>query len=186
MYSAGSAFVEPLYYVDMYQCPWPKNATNDETNCSDSRSIYLDQNLLSSEYRGYSVCFDQWIGDGYCHDQCRTDECLNDGGDCGDECNEHCSIKHFAWLYLAGYGVYGANHSYVCSIFWEQAMNEFGTEADCNTSLRMVDFNKDSHLNFREFVVLADVVSSSAVRNTALGWNCSNCIGMEHYNPYFG
>ena len=128
-------------------------------------------------------------------DACRTDECENDGPDCieGQGCGVQCTFLYTAWTTLFGSNVYGVNHSYVCSNAWDQALEYNPPDSEwtrnCTRSVRFMDFNNDSYLNFREYCVLGGVMfgqSYGGILRRYLGANCSDCIGMDHYNPYFG
>jgi len=207
-YDIGSdfdAFGTTLTDVDLYACSWPKssNDTADESvsfnysACIESESIYLDPNIpvdyqfpkissKSDEYP-YSQCVETSIGNGWCDDQCRTSACNLDGNDCASSCGEIGSLVYSVWVLEFGEGIYGANHSYVCSELWDGFLTYHPSDdwsLNCSYSLDIVDFNGDKWLNFREFSVLAVAVTTGGFRH--YGANFSDCIGMEHYNPYFG
>ena len=112
-----------------------------------------------------------------------------DGGDCdGSNCGEIGSIAYAAWTFQFGNDVYAVDHSYVCSNLWDNslafAQNSDQWALNCSYSLEIVDFDGDRNLNFREFSVLAPAVATGSFRK--YGVNFSDCIGIEHYNPYFG
>jgi len=197
-YDIGGTFKEPPV-VDLTHCSWPRSSNGSDAlntlNCSDSVSIFLDPNIPTDRYFGvadepYGVCQEEWIGDGWCDDQCRTEECSDDGGDCanGEGCGAICSLMYSVWTFAFGDGQYGVNHSYACSNLWDMAMalsqSSDDWTANCSESLDIVDFNNDSWINFREFAVLGTGTTTGAIWK--YGVNCSDCIGMENYNPYFG
>ena len=135
------------------------------------------------------LCFVYSLLSLYAHYQCRTSACVMDGGDCDvSGCGEIGSLVYEAWTFHVGHDVYGINHSYICSELWDAGLGFAPTDAvwtwNCSYSLGIVDFNGDETLNFREFSVLVTAVSMEGFSKS--GANFSDCIEMEHYNPYFG
>ena len=134
-----------------------------------------------------------WLGDGYCDDACRTDECLQDENDCENDnicIDDVCSGIYWVWSSLAG-SRHKINHEQVCQDEWKQAVKIFPNDGyddiDCATELDGVDYNKDGAINFHEFTQLAmDLAQqdpdATYWKDKAGQINCSACLGMEYYN----
>eukprot|EP01083_Nonionella_stella_P247380 857758_1 len=146
--------------------------------CEESNSTYTD---LTHEEQ---IC--SWVGDGSCDDFCRTDECNQDAGDCdpGSCINNVCSYIHSAWLLFVSPSEFIVNISYFCETIYPNAVLIFGVDPFQDVSCYEVslwDWNNDSFLNFREFTHVAYwFAGGSGSKGKQL--NCSECIGMEHYN----
>lgn len=158
----------------------------EDTNCSDTVSIYLDDNVPLDEYPDYPLCSASWIGDGVCEDSCMSHACSYDGGDC-DFCGARCLQVYAAWNTLAGTAVYEVNHTEACGSFWAEAVELVNIEStlNCSDLVGSADLNDDKWLNFREFQFVAGtfVDDEGISSETWLNLNCSICIGMEYYNP---
>ena len=100
-----------------------------------------------------------------------------------------CNLIYASWIYIAGFGVYGESHNYTCTNLWESAITWVEEENewtnDCFHTVHYVDFNNDSWTNFREYVVAAGLLSGGNM-DRYVNLNCSDCVGMENYNPYYG
>ena len=74
-YNVGGTFNEPSGDVDMYSCPWPRDSNGSDpnvhisSNCSSTKSIYLDPNVPLDKYPSYEECPIRFVGNGYCDDQ---------------------------------------------------------------------------------------------------------------------
>ena len=80
------------------------------------------------------------------------------------------------------------DHQTVCATKWDDAMAQINNDNEytqnCTSSLRLVDFNQDSYLNFREFIVIAGLITHPDIETVKwLNLNCSDCVGMDNYNP---
>lgn len=127
---------------------------------------------------------------GVCDDACRTDECLYDGDDCSLGCvDDTCKQIYQFWLYLsylAGIGSeHKLDHDTACIKAWPLAVDQLEIEeapGNCHEILAQVDYNNDTYINFREFVVIVAADLSGGHASKAMQINCSQCIGVEYYN----
>ena len=97
-------------------------------------------------------CANWWIGDSICDDECRSEECEFDGGDCaeGNLCGTDFCASYFS-EYLDRFAipsVAGANIRYLCDdIVADDAellyMVSTRTKQECNELFPRFDFNKD-------------------------------------------
>ena len=123
-------------------------------------------------------------------DPCRSAECGYDVQDCAEEagCGAICNKIYIAWIFLVGYDTI-INHTVACAEKWETALDLVEAEdsewTDCWYSMAVSDFNQDSHINFREFTLVAGILGNGSPYKY-VGANCSDCVGMEDYNPVYG
>eukprot|EP01083_Nonionella_stella_P054264 143311_1 len=147
--------------------------------CYESNSIYLD--LDREKHDLVSRCNEQWIADGLCDDLCRTDECLQDGDDCGPgSCLANsCKYIHDAWVGFIGRWTYVVNISYFCGPIMKAGEIVFGKDAplDCIEDTDLYDWNNDGFVNFREFTYLAYWFGGGFTQK-GKQINCSECVGM--------
>eukprot|EP01084_Bolivina_argentea_P077634 140859_1 len=148
---------------------------------SAKQSIYIDGNVPDDPY---NYCDIVWIGDGECDDTCRTNECMNDNGDCDLGCvGDTCNTMYEAWIALVGATIYKVDHDNFCTNIWPIIVAFFGDDngGDCNVILENADYNNDKSVNFREFVVVSYAYAGGD-RPKGTQINCSHCIGTEYYN----
>jgi len=201
-----------LTSIDMGECTQLlEDGANDGVvpeDCEDSQSIFTDSNVLSMypDYDG--ECDVSSIGDATCDDQCRSADCLMDGGDCneGKVCvsGSVCEIL-WTWFMTAAWNSNVANqieHSYFCHGFWSYAQSQatcLSTDAlewpfwshtvECSQAMPHFDFNSDGHLNFRELTAIGAYglclgsADGNPVPSRVFGMNCSECSGTSNYNP---
>jgi len=183
------------------------NSTVNEEEClySSWNSDYLDPNVLAMypdfpvSNTSYSSCSPTAIGDGRCEDLCNTEECLFDGGDCdsGAGCGELSDcyyIYNQAWLVFFT-EIYEMKWSEFCDNIYnvfvfglkydpdEAEPFEFWDEPprNCSTMTSLVDFNRDSWINFREFTVVTQYLYGRR-GGFVFSLNCSDCIQADNYN----
>eukprot|EP01083_Nonionella_stella_P228386 809465_1 len=175
--------------ADLWHCPFntnltmtiTENTTVNSTNCTESHSNFLDVDPTTK-------CSIDWIADNVCDDACRTDECAQDGGDCesiGACTDNDCKFIFDAWQTFMEPFVYNVNVSHFCSTVYPLAVQVFGENPldhySCTDDSYLYDFNQDQFVNFREFTFLAySFIGGWHVQGKQI--NCSECIGMEHYN----
>eukprot|EP01083_Nonionella_stella_P076407 208187_1 len=167
-----------------YERPWPSSNNSYNLTCEASKSDYIDLNP-----KDFSNCRRDWIGDDLCDDLCRTDECNQDDGDCDvGSCTANvCKYIYDLWLLFAPDRTYNINISYFCNTIHPNAVAIFGTDLISGLSCERpsafytYDWNNDSHVNFREWTYVT-YWFGGGWREKGKQLNCSECIGMEHYN----
>ncbi len=181
------------YITDLLHCAnpdIPQEVANislfDQFNCliHSPQSMYLTKGIKYQEKQ----CQDWWIGDGYCDDSCRVDECLNDLNDCNLGCQDDICLQVYqAWLYFAGTTTYNVNRTIACRDWWPVAVSFLGVNAsiNCNQLVINADFNQDEYINFREFIMIGVQFVDPQWEQKSTQINCSSCVGMEHYNQIY-
>ena len=125
------------------------------------------------------------IDDGVCDGACRTDECLDDGGDCDIETSckdDHCQGIYALWSALAGQVIYNVSVTIAC-IEWRDLVfdhdagfikdiHSFGA---CSLFLPFLDHKDDGYLNFKEVTPLIYIWATYDAAK-ALGVDCSACM----------
>ena len=173
-----------------------KSTVNSSCSTLSIYSPYIDANV--PEYANQApVCAPDWVGDGFCDDACRIDECLQDNEDCNEGCvDDYCSNVYYLWLYLQSIlgNEYKFNHSIVCKEIIplygdildgvEDQENLYNMSGNgCSDLLDTYDFNDDGYINFRESIpLLIDGVDGTSKSEKSNQVNCSVCIGMQYYN----
>eukprot|EP01083_Nonionella_stella_P127286 385613_1 len=200
-YWNGTHRLPQCYAADNFQCEIHTNEGQCERHsikaCAASESIYLKNEVEEVRKRMYmsedgdvtGACVDEFIGDGECDDACRTDECFQDKGDCERGCLGGTEISACfglwkAWTVLIGEGIYKINHSYACNVILPLGLAWLDIDAsvdDCWGKVTYYDWNFDSHINFREFVIVARNFAGAG-RTKSVQLNCSACSGVENYN----
>ena len=135
---------------------------------------------------------------------CQTDECLNDSNDCNMDTmctDDYCAKIYGYWSFVIDGAdkVYAGNHTVVCydwlpkfgkffdieymeslaSIF---QLDVFRNAEDCLELARIVDFNEDGYINFREMTAITSLAVGDFDLDKAIGLNCSACVGTDAYN----
>eukprot|EP01083_Nonionella_stella_P072699 196114_1 len=186
------------YVADNFNCKMHANGSDSgecvrQTEaCGESESVYIQEvgdEAWWADHGLASSCDDEWIGDGECDDACRTDECFQDKGDCERGCLGGTEISACfglwkAWTVLIGEGIYKINHSYACNVILPLGLAWLDIDAsvdDCWGKVTYYDWNFDSHINFREFVIVARNFAGAG-RTKSVQLNCSACSGVENYN----
>eukprot|EP01083_Nonionella_stella_P127285 385610_1 len=186
------------YVADNFNCEMHTNGSDSgeclqqTQGCAESESIYIQAagDEQWCDQNGCMIsCDDEWIGDGECDDACRTDECFQDKGDCERGCLGGTEISACfglwkAWTVLIGEGIYKINHSYACNVILPLGLAWLDIDAsvdDCWGKVTYYDWNFDSHINFREFVIVARNFAGAG-RTKSVQLNCSACSGVENYN----
>merc|ERR1712228_68266 len=172
-----------------------KRYTSDNAFCLDpNQAIVTDiftfsGNMTCAESRVINTysdieCQIWWIGDGLCHDACRTNECSDDQNDCDIGCSgDICQFIYNAWTLTFGVGTELVEIREACS-FWPlaKAVLDIPDDKNCTEIAIPSDFNGDGRINFREFQVIGVVAMNRDYYNQAQTINCSSCVGMDTYN----
>eukprot|EP01084_Bolivina_argentea_P266775 452639_1 len=151
------------FYADNDHCGSAVLVTQNTTEqaewaakCYPSRS----HNIYTTEF----TCPWHWVADGYCDDACRTDECENDKGDCDSGCvDDSCNLMLNAWTTVAGRNdVYLLSIEEICDI-WPALVIFFdiNPKINCTGATERADKNNDEHINFREYMILANLIWTS-------------------------
>ena len=94
-------------------------------------------------------------------------------------------------MIVPNYGIDGLTIEQMCNEIYPfySSIYPFRDGHDCmNGTQDFFDLNDDDAINFREWVpLLSYLYGTHAI--TDREWftlNCSDCVGMEHWNPYHG
>eukprot|EP01083_Nonionella_stella_P268263 906789_1 len=196
----GNAFTRMGEGVaDLLTCPMEhyRYSFSEETQdtCGSGDSIYVQ----NRDPKVNKTCVTLWIGDGFCDDACRIDDCLDDSGDCDQECtNDPCSMIADIWstvqsiLSANGNPQHNFDHASFCELFVILAPQfiDIDSSLNCSYLVNYFDFNHDKYVNFREIVGFGLQVAHRS--NDDQHWheidhqysqvNCSACTEMKYYN----
>ena len=161
--------------------------SENQTHCVDDDDINVDTDV--------KLCPIEWVGDGWCDDNCRTqEECYYDANDCICDATNcfawYQSYKHFisdgddeiadgqivftrdfvCWVWEIDTLVYELDFSIV-----EQWKEENKT---CDFVFRQLDLNNNSYVDFNEILYFGSEDGFDVSQDKALQINCTSCYGI--------